>query len=562
VVSIADALSDYGFSKSADATSLNSASLTGFPAYVKLESGTDSTGTGVGVLDSSASINGKEDIGFFDENDNPLDFYWARFDAANGIYEAWVLTDLVRDGGTELKVGYGDGSSDDTSTETTVWDGVSDIVSRFSPSGSFPIEDSTSTGNTLEATTGGEIITDGGPFGDALKHRNNDLIEDQSPSGLPVDDESRSSMVWMKSQHDSGDDKFGNIWAWGDTSGNSNTHWRTIFDQNANSSGDIGIIGQGNDIKFFGSIDETKFNLVASDYDSPNSQVDIYIDDTEVGGGSPSDYNTGLTGMQWGNRPQRDTNETFVGLLAEWQIYSAPKGDAWWQTMYDISPDANYVLFSWNASQANATQVSATPALGQGTPTTAQTTGILGNWRAFKDARITERTQVKVEGNHAQKWEIDASKTTAERAVYRAEQTLDLDMSTAFGTTSGGFTQGTIGWHIRIDDTAILRSTDALQLRVGSSPGDYAVWTLDRNELGPNGEYKYLTFSHDEYDSVVGTPDWTNVDFFELTMFESSGNTTDTFIYVDYLTVSDRDDVGATGIGDRRSDKEQIRSGD
>jgi len=115
---------------------------------------------------------------------------------------------------------------------------------------------------------------------------------------------------------------------------------------------------------------------------------------------------------------------------------------------------------------------------------------------------------------------------------------------------------------MQIDNTTVLRDTDTLQLKIGSSPNDYAVWTLDRSELGPNGEYNYLTFSHDEYDSIVGTPDWTNVDFFELTMFETSGNTTDTFIYVDYLTVSDRDDVGATGLGDRRSDKKQIRSGD
>lgn len=185
----------------------------------------------------------------------------------------------------------------------------------------------------------------------------------------------------------------------------------------------------------------------------------------------------------------------------------------------------------------------------------------IGNWDGFDDGEVVERSDKSVQ-KKSQKWLIDASKDQFFKGRFKSFEEITLDMSQALGVSSGGFNQGTIGWHIRIDDTAILRSTDALQLKVGSSPNDYAVWTLDRSELGPNGEYKYLTFSHDEYDSIVGTPDWTNVDFLELTMFETSGNTTDTFIYVDYLTVSDRDDVGATGIGDRRSDKKQIRSGD
>jgi len=185
----------------------------------------------------------------------------------------------------------------------------------------------------------------------------------------------------------------------------------------------------------------------------------------------------------------------------------------------------------------------------------------IGNWKGFDDGKIIERTDKSIQ-DRAQKWLLDSSEDPLYRARFKSFEEITLDMSKALGASSGGFTQGTIGWHIRIDDTAVLRSTDALQLKVGSSPNDYAVWTLDRSELGPNGEYEYLTFSHDEYDSIVGTPDWTNVDFFELTMFETSGNTTDTFIYVDYLTVSDRDNVGATGLGDRRSDKEQIRSGD
>lgn len=185
----------------------------------------------------------------------------------------------------------------------------------------------------------------------------------------------------------------------------------------------------------------------------------------------------------------------------------------------------------------------------------------IGNWNGFDDGKVVERTQNSVQAK-AQKWLIDASKDQFYKARFKAFEEISPDLSTALGTSSGSFTQGTFAIHMQIDDTSILRDADTLQLKIGSSPNDYAVWTIDRSELGPDGEYKYLTFSHDEYDSITGTPDWTNTDFFEITMFETFGNTTDTFIYVDYLTVSDRDDVGATGIGDRRSDKKQIRSGD
>lgn len=552
-----DALSDYGYNKSADATTLNSTSLTGFPAFVRLKEGTDSTGTGVPKIKSDASIDGKEDIGFFDKDGNPVDFYFTKFDTANGVFEGWVRTDLVRDGTLGLQIGYGAGSTVDEVSESTLWDGVPGLVARLSMNETGTIYDSTSNNHDEQNSNGSPQRGQSGVFGNSIYFGDGEAIDlDTSSNTLPTGDEARSFIQWIKPDSSFGDSN-GAIYGYGPTSNSDNSHWRTILND---SDEDVGIIGQSNDVKFYGNYPAGSWSMVGASYDPSSSEVRIFDDGGYTGGGSPNNYNTNADNLRIAER-NYDEGESYSGYTQELHFYDVAKSDDYMQTHWDMSPQAGYSLFSWNASETTSTKVTATPALGQGTPLTAQTTSILGNWRGQDDGRITERTQTKVQGEYAQKWQLDADKTTAEKATFVADQTMQPDLSTALGTNAGSFTQGTFGLHMQIDNTTVLRDTDTLQLKIGSSPNDYAVWTLDRSELRPDGEFTYYTFSHSDYDSITGTPDWTNADFYELTLFEETGNTTDTFIYVDYLTVSDRDTVGATGVGARRSNKRTVESG-
>lgn len=160
-----DQLSDYGYNKTADATSLNSASLTGFPVFVRLESGGDTTGTGPGGLDPDAQIDGIEDFGFFDENGTALDFYAVTVDHTNGVYEFLVRSDLLLDGSTQVEVGYGSGNTDDSVAVETVLDSVPDLESAYLFDGN--LQDGTS--NNHDAVNGfnSDITFSSGQFGEA-----------------------------------------------------------------------------------------------------------------------------------------------------------------------------------------------------------------------------------------------------------------------------------------------------------------------------------------------------------------------------------------------------------
>lgn len=187
----------------------------------------------------------------------------------------------------------------------------------------------------------------------------------------------------------------------------------------------------------------------------------------------------------------------------------------------------------------------------------------LGNWRARADGDIESYTSVTAVQNNgeAQKWGIVTSRSSKEYALFETDGEFSYDASTALGTTSGGFTQGCFAVWIRVEDKSVLRSEDAIRFRAGSSSSDYVEWTLDKDTIVGEGTYLYYVFNHDTYDEVVGTPDWTATDFFQITFFEVSGNTTDTSLYIDYLTVNESSQVGLNPVGDRRGSKRKVTNG-
>jgi len=350
-----DQLGDYEYNKSADATSLNSASLTGFPAFIRIEQTGDTTGEGVWGIDTSASIDGIEDFGFFDENGNPLDFYAVTVDHTNGVYEFWVRLDLVRDGSTQIEVGYGSGSTDDTSSESSVWD-KTNIKHRWSfNESSGDALDSSSNNNDGNVTSGvsqgvaGQIKT--------AYNFNSDGEEVYVQQSGNIYDTYIS--LWFKGSNTSTTQ---HLYATGQ---DSNNFLNITFSEYWHSAGHIGVFYQqgGDNVRVATNnsyADGNWHHLVVRKVGEQASGIEIYVDgvrddytdsDNAISDGAPYDAYGVTDGF---NLPgtSRDAPRTFRGDIDEVKYHDGNGfSPEWAQSEYDMSPKAGYSLFSANASE-------------------------------------------------------------------------------------------------------------------------------------------------------------------------------------------------------------------
>lgn len=370
---MADALKDYTYNKSADATSLNSASLTGFPAFVRLEEGTDSTGTGAGVLDSSASIDGKEDIGFFNESGTSLTYYWVIFDTTNGVYKAWVLTDLVRDGGQDLQVGYGSGSTDDSGTESGLWDSVPDLEARYSFEDDTTLLDSTSNNHDETSAVGptsrsaeGQFGADGYDFDGSNDKISKDEVHTDSDWNFNGTSSMTAMMWYQLDTLDSSYEGFMSQWGSNGTvfqlvTNNNHDSYRFIF---SDGSSHYPIVGGTP------PTDGSTWTHHAGTYDGSTQR--LFADGSQVNSQSVSiTLNTSTETLRFGV----DIDSNFMdGRADEAHIYNADKGQKWIKSHYDMSPRAGYALFSWNASEKTATVSNSLKATASGGGTQASNT--------------------------------------------------------------------------------------------------------------------------------------------------------------------------------------------
>ena len=346
-----DGFSDYSFTKTANATNLNSASLVGFPVFVRLEQTGDTTGTGAAGLDTNADIQDETDIGFFDENDNPLNYYFTNFDATNGIYEAWVSADITRDGSVQLKVGYGSGSTDDTSAESSVFDNVGDynLEDRYDLQsvGDGTAEDSTS--NNRDGTVNGATESSRAQFGSTSSDFDGSSSAIKLPGTVPGKGGGKfyfSCWAYLDSNNGpNGGTTRGNFFAKENsmlfsTEGSAGLYIRTYNDNNG---------GTGSAV----STGEWHHFVLA--YDSGNSTSEIWLDGTKIETASvnPGD-NTASNPKFFGARDGTDDgsadSEYLDGQMQEARFGSSIPSDEHTETSYDMSSAGGYTLLNWNQS--------------------------------------------------------------------------------------------------------------------------------------------------------------------------------------------------------------------
>jgi len=341
------------------------------------------TGTGDIIYDPS-TVSGPEDVGFYDENGNLLDYEIENdADVGSGKFTAWIYGSWVRDGSTQLQFAYGDNSANtDRQNVSGTWSNTgqnAEMVQHLNESsGAGTVTDSTS--NNFDGTVNGATLGAEGQFGPAASFDSSDDYIDIGSTVVGGTSEDFTIVAWIKHNDLSG-------------------------------SNFQGYVTQRNS---FGSSDFLLF--VSEDGRSPNRNFAAAIGDSNTIGGSDSNLSTASGAISTGSWRQvaltktGDTYETFLdsgsigtvtdslsetftetvfisgwssgsnvmgGLIDAPRIFSEGKSQTWLQAEYDASPKAGQVFFSQQAAESTSTEqtINLSASTAQGTAPNPTVTG-------------------------------------------------------------------------------------------------------------------------------------------------------------------------------------------
>lgn len=378
-------IGDYDNTKTAD-----SSSFTGTPTLnnvlipFRLEAGEDSTGNGVCVLDSGATIDGQEDIAFYDENDTLLPYYWVRFDTSNDVYIAYVaMPSLALDGTTQVKIGYGDGVSDESDTIANVSDGMQNATMRY-PFEESTVSDATSNGNDPVAVNGTTPQVSGYLNNARDFDGNDDNVE--PPGVLSNEPQDVSWSFWVNM------DAFEDARIY-DLRGDQYTRMSVNADGTFEAVTYDGYDGKVRTAKSTTTLNTGEWHHIACVYDNSSASVEIFVDGVseDFNGGNPTAQVTGQQSniMANGGGSGGFNTSPQDGQVAEVRIQDAVLAEDRFDAIYRQSPQAGWTLFSWNASQAAATF--------EGVTTTANASGT-GGTASLSGTTTTSTTTANASG--------------------------------------------------------------------------------------------------------------------------------------------------------------------
>ncbi len=158
-----------------------------------------------------------------------------------------------------------------------------------------------------------------------------------------------------------------------------------------------------------------------------------------------------------------------------------------------------------------------------------------------------QNTSIEQEGSSCIELGIDASASGVDGAQW-TNITDSSDISDYTGVASGAPVRGRLKFWIRFSTTDYLFGSDAFTLRLGSSSIDRASYIIDTAELVSNADGAWYAYSVNlaDYDSLNGTPDWTAMDWVQISVLELVSNTDDFTLYLDDLRL---DGVESSSVG-------------
>lgn len=171
---------------------------------------------------------------------------------------------------------------------------------------------------------------------------------------------------------------------------------------------------------------------------------------------------------------------------------------------------------------------------------------VVANWTGtdFTESESTDQSRV---GSKSMKLEYSGTgvKTTSSTQSFG-------DLSTETGVVSGTPSKGGLGCWVYLVTASDI---SAFTIDLGSGGSDYATLTMTLYG-STTGNVQRIGWNYFvgkmEEGAITGTPDWTAVDYCNLNLTVASG----TYIYVDYLTISQSDAadpnrIGLNGLGSR-----------
>jgi hypothetical protein len=163
------AIGDYDKVKEIEITSVSGTPTVSFAMPIVLVDGSETTSGGGNIVIDWDNINGKEDICLYDENDVLLDYCYESFSTGSKKAVIWVYNSWTRNGTVQLKVAYGNGTTDDSASYATVFDNESnlEIGYLFNEASSWFL-DVTSNNNDINQINGAPSRSESGIFGTAI----------------------------------------------------------------------------------------------------------------------------------------------------------------------------------------------------------------------------------------------------------------------------------------------------------------------------------------------------------------------------------------------------------
>jgi hypothetical protein len=314
-------------------------------------SGTEAkTGTGDVIYDSS-TVSGPEDVGFYDENGNLLDYEIENdADVGSGTFTAWVYGSWVRDGSTQLQFAYGDNStSTDRQNVSGTWNNSgqdAQAVYHYDESSS-PATDSTSNNRDSKSTTGTNFKVNG-DLGAAREFDGTDDQVEFDYNGLGFD--VISVVAYIKP--DSWDTS--NLNHVVDAEKNNNNVNSHILRQN---NGNFEwFINNGSFEGLSGTLPNTgEFSQIGGTFDT-SGNLKYYLNGSQDASKSTSSGLASYSIVSHGARGGSQADDrNFDGIIDEVRYYSGVKPNEWWQADADATPAEGQVFFSQQAAESTTT---------------------------------------------------------------------------------------------------------------------------------------------------------------------------------------------------------------
>lgn len=331
----------------------------------------DSVNAGGFIGYDSSTVTDAQDVGFYDQNDNLLDYEIENggdLGSSSAEVVAWVYRDYVRDDSDQVKFAFGNNSaSTDRQNVTGTWNHTGQNTERayhFSETSSGILDSTTNTqvGSVTGATRGVD-----GFIGKAYSFDGNDDFVDTG-SNFNVSGDG-TVLTWFKVDGSSG---------WPDS--NSSMRWFANFDgsnslENVFPDSDQGVGDSSNDFTL-GSFDGSAHRAITDgdkfDAGTNHTLATTYtgstwknfidgVDETDNTKGTGTGYVSTTVAPYIGAQNVQGSDKIhFSGEISDIRVYSDSKDDAWMQADFDASPKAGQVFFTQAAAQDTAGALTAT----------------------------------------------------------------------------------------------------------------------------------------------------------------------------------------------------------